>query len=66
MVLTGQQPGFEDRPILIHVARQVSDRHAIGTRRPLVADHTLIRTLEVGRRKHPLHQRVRLRVRPRH
>jgi len=29
-------------------------------------DHASIRTLEVGRRKHPLHQRVRLRVRPRY
>ncbi|MNR27308.1 hypothetical protein D3C85_1445750 [compost metagenome] len=66
LVLTGQQSSFEDWPILFHVACQFGDRHAIGTRRSLVADHALIRTLEVGRCKHPLHQRVRLRVRPRH
>ncbi|MNP35358.1 hypothetical protein D3C76_1286860 [compost metagenome] len=66
MVLTGQQPGLEGWPILFHVASQVGNRHAIGTRRSLVADHALIRALEVGRCKHPLHQRVRLRVRPRH
>ncbi|MNP12893.1 hypothetical protein D3C76_1051470 [compost metagenome] len=66
VILAGQQPSLEDRPILFHVARQFVDRHAIGTRRALVADYALIRTPEVGRCKHPRHQRVRLRVRPRH
>ncbi|MNJ56854.1 hypothetical protein D3C77_524180 [compost metagenome] len=66
VVLTGQQPSLEDRPILLHVVRQLVDRHAIGTRCALVADHSLIRTLEVGGCKHPPHQRVRLRVCPRH
>lgn len=66
VILASQQPSLEDRPILFHVARQVVDRHAIGTRRALVADYALIRTLEVGRCEHPRHQRVRLRVRPRH
>ncbi|MNQ98484.1 hypothetical protein D3C85_1141770 [compost metagenome] len=66
VVFAGQQPSLEDRPILFHVARQLVDRHAIGTRCALVADHALIRTLEVGGCKHPHHQRVRLRVRPRH
>ena len=66
MVFTCQQPDLQDGPILFHVACQVGDRHAIGTRRPLVADHALIRTLEIRRCKHPLHQRVRLRVHPRH
>ena len=66
VILAGQQPHLEGRPILFHVVRQVVDRHAIGTRCALVADHTLIRTPKVGRCKHLLHQRVRLRVRPRH
>ncbi|MNM54654.1 hypothetical protein D3C81_657810 [compost metagenome] len=66
LVLAGQQPSLEDRPILFHVACQLVDRHAIGTRCALVADYALIRTLEVSRCKHPRHQRVRLRVRPRH
>ncbi|MNV42734.1 hypothetical protein D3C71_1344190 [compost metagenome] len=66
VIFANQQPGLEDRPILFHVACQLVDRHAIGTRCALVADYALIRTLEVSRCKHPLHQRVRLRVRPRH
>ncbi len=66
VIHAGQQPSLESRPILFRVVRQLIDRHAIGTRCALVADHTLIRTPEVGRCKHPLHQRVRLRVRPRH
>ena len=66
VILVGQQPSLESRPILFHIARQLVDRHAIGTRCTLVADYALIRTLEVGRCKHPLHQRVRLRFRPRH
>lgn len=63
VILTGQQPCLEDRPILFHVVCLLPDRHAIGTRRALVADHALIRTLEVGGCKHPLHQPARLRVR---
>jgi hypothetical protein len=66
VMLTGQQPSLEARPILFHVACQLVDRHAIGTRYVFVADHALIRTLKVGRCEHPLHQRVRLRVRPHH
>ncbi|MNO19197.1 hypothetical protein D3C76_89250 [compost metagenome] len=66
VILAGQQPSLEGRPILFHVARQLGDRHAIGTRCTLVADYAMIRTFEVGRCEHPRHQRVRLRVRPRH
>ena len=36
-----QQPDLEGRPILFHVTRQLVDRHAIGTRCALVADHAL-------------------------
>ncbi|MNF81553.1 hypothetical protein D3C84_638300 [compost metagenome] len=66
VIFAGQQSVLENRPILFHVVCQLVDRHAIGTRCALVADHALIRTPEVGRCKHPRHQRVRLRVRPRH
>ncbi len=43
MVFTGQQSAFEDWPILIHIACKVGDRHAIGTRRSLIADYALRR-----------------------
>ena len=45
VVLAGQQPSLEDRPILFQVVRQLVDRHAIGTRCALIADHAFIRTL---------------------
>lgn len=41
MILIDQQPSLEDRPILFYIACKLIDRHAIGTRGALVADHTV-------------------------
>ena len=53
VVLAGQQPSLEDRPILFQVVRQLVDRHAIGTRCALIADHAFIRTLVALARNAP-------------
>ena len=66
LVFTRLQPLPQGRPILLQVAREFVHRQAIGPRCAPVVHHPSIRTPQVRRRQHPLHQRVRLRFRPRY